>query len=899
MINDEVGDRIAIRNDRVLFFPGNHDAPAALAGGKGHGLIRLANRGLTVPPGAVLTTRFFAPWVESLLATAEWQSLLRARRGQWPSLCDALQQRAGGLSLDASQEEALELVRRQLAGSGTDPLFAVRSSSAQEDLQGASFAGGYRTCLGVRPADLVDAVRRCFASLFDERVIAYKVARGLDLDAPGMAVVIQEQIASEVAGVAFSINPLNNDYDEAVVDANWGLGETVVAGDVTPDHWVLDKTSGEIIQRHVHDKHLSRRLQPDGVLVDETDSRGSRACLTDDELGRLLALLDEVERHSDHPVDIEWAIAEGRLYLLQARPVTACVPLPASLATEPGRRRRLYMDIAQSSGFTINAPISAMGLGVSRRLIAGMGVLALGKALPELAPEDAMIHFAGGRMYADMSNAMWLAHPRRMARDMELSDARMARLLKSIDPKQYRSGKRPSWARLRMLRMLPGMLWRLRRALGNLLLPFVAPERMHRRITQRIRAWEHDFEAGIDQELPLPAFWDRYVTDRLRTMIECSLPTVGTGVFAVAGFSRLAGRLTGSGEDLLGRLDRGFDGNVVVGMSVAMSRLAKQLGPEERVDVAGLARRLSGDDVSPSFLREWRAFIRQYGCRGPLEMDIAHPRYGDAPEVALRQIAAMPADDEAFDPAAAWQRQVRRRREAVAEILGRAGPVRRRILKRLHQVIERFAGLRDHPKQYMLMILHDVRRRIVIEGERLHARGRLDAPEHVFDLDFDELVAAADDPGLDLRSIRAGRRAFHARLEQVVNFPPMIDSRGRIPRPPVNAARDGVHQGIGLSPGIVSGPARVLKNPHDKPLARGDVLIAYATDPGWTPLFANAVAVVLEVGGALQHGAVVARELGLPCVAGIDGITTAFEDGDRIEVDGDSGSVRVLDPNVA
>jgi pyruvate,water dikinase len=895
-MHDITGD-----DERVMLpFPGTSHAPIEQVGGKAHSLIRLTANGHVVPPGLVLTSRFFAPWIEQIIASAAWQSLQNASAEQRPALCELLKQHAVGLPLNDIQRRAMDAMRHQLAELTSSVLFAVRSSSPQEDLLGASFAGGYATCLGVRHEGLLDAIRTCFASLFDERVIAYKAARGIGLESPSMAVVIQEQINSEIAGVAFSLNPTNNDYDEAVIDANWGLGETVVAGEVTPDNWVVDKATGTPIEQRVGSKRISRWLQPDGRLVERADYRSSEACLTTDQLTRIIDVLRRIEANFGHPVDVEWAIANDTVYLLQARPVTAFVPLPASLTTQPGQRRRLYMDVALSSGLTMNAPISPMGLDVFRRLFSGFAQIAFGPR--ELAPdaEDALMVLDGGRMYLDFSNVLWLSDARKMARSMELGDATMARLVEQIDPLRYKAQRRPHWARLRMLWLVPGLLWRARRVLGNFLWPFLAPQRTYRRIARQFDDFEASAVAATDDALPLDSYWNIHIADRLPWVFNVSLAVgVGPGMYAVQAFAWLAGRASRRDAELMQRLDRGFAGNVVVDMNIRMLRLACLLSAQDRSDPQVLTQRLQAGELSEVFMREWSSFLQRSGCRGPMEMDLAHPRYADAPLIALRQIAAMPVDDPHFDPAAAAHRQIERRREAAMLVIQRAGPIRRWILRRLNQVIEQFAGLRDTPKLHFLMLLQGLRRRIVLEGDKLHRAGRLDSPAQVFDLQFDELLAAADDPALDLRAVRAGRRPYYDTLtSQVSNFPPMIDSRGRIPRPTPRPCREGEFAGLGLAPGVVSGPARTLRSPHET-LARGEVLIAYTTDPGWTPIFANAAAVVLEIGGALQHGAVVARELGLPCVAGIDGITKAIKDGQLIEVDGSAGLVRLLPSTAA
>jgi pyruvate,water dikinase len=311
-------------------------------------------------------------------------------------------------------------------------------------------------------------------------------------------------------------------------------------------------------------------------------------------------------------------------------------------------------------------------------------------------------------------------------------------------------------------------------------------------------------------------------------------------------------------------------------------------------DMDALVARIEERRMPPEFLDAWDAFMTRFGCRGPMEMDVASPRYADDPRLALRQMSYMAVDDARFDPAAAHERQVAERHRAYVALLARAAWWRRPFVRRAHVLIERFAGVRDTPKYHMVMFTHALRRRALVEGRCLVEAGRLDAPEHVFDLTFDDVARAADDPDLDLRARRAERTEFLRLLRrQVTEFPHAIDSRGRILRPAPRPETPGELHGMAVSPGVATGPVKVLRTPHEKPVDKGDVLVAYTTDPGWTPLFVNAAAVVLEVGGTLQHGAVVAREYGKPCVVGIERVVSRLRDGQRVEVDGSAGVVRV------
>lgn len=893
--NDGVTDPVRRFPEWVIRFPGTTPVSPSTVGGKAFSLIELSTQDLGVPPGWVLTTSFFSAWVRQIQDSDAWRTLIRAPLDEQASLCEGIKARARDLSLDPRQERTLAFLLEDMATSGLGDRFAVRSSSAQEDQPGHSFAGGYRTCLGVQTDDLPEAIGLCFASLFDHRVLAYKLARGLDPRDCSMAVIVQQQIASEAAGVAFSLNPLNNDRDQAVIEANPGLGETVVSGESRPDHWVIDKPTGQLVEFRPGDRRISRWLGPDGNPVDRVGVETGQPCIDQAQLDALLARLGQVEHLCGGPVDIEWAVADAQLHLLQARPTTAWVPLPPSLMTPAGQPRRLYMDAGLSSGLTINAPISPMGLSVIRQLLVDLAEMTFGRLAEPIPAEEAIMHFDGGRMYQDLSNLLWLVSPRRLAASMELSDTRMARLLESVDGKQYRAPKRPRWARWRMLLRLPSAFWRARKMLLNMVLPFLAPERMHGSQTRQLKAMEARLRAPVDEEMSLSGFWDCHVQPRLREMFDISLPVVGIGGLATVLFKRLAQRPADDDWSLLDRVDRGFEGNVVVEMNVAMARLARLLPEPLRTVPEDLEHCLADEAPDSPWKSAWQDFMQQFGFRGAGEMDIARPRYADAPVELLRQIVTMPTDPSVFDPQQAWQDRIRQRREAVTTLLERSGPIRRSVLSRLHRVIERYAGLRDTPKQHLLTIMQSLRGRVLAAGHELRQRGQLDELTQVFQLELPELIDALNHPESELSHRIEQRAAWHHKLETaVINFPPLIDSRGRILRQARSPGDASLWRGVGLSPGMARGRARIVHSPEAATLEPGDVLIAYATDPGWTPLFANAAAVVLEVGGALQHGAVVARELGLPCVAGIDGATTTLLDRSMIEVDADAGTIRVL-----
>ena len=769
----------------VVFFPGCRDVDRADVGGKAHSLIHMTSNHLPVPPGAVLTTRFFSPWFDEIQTTPAWKAVMEATPEQWPTLCAELKNSVATLRMSNLQRDALEECRTALSTNGGGTLFAVRSSSPEEDLTTASFAGGYETCLGVRLADLETGVRRCFASNFDERVLAYKSARGFDVRAPRTAVVVQQQIASEIAGVAFSLNPLTNDYDEAVIDANWGLGESVVSGRVSPDHFVVDKVTLQALDRQLGAKQVSTWLGADGGTIDQEHHRSTEWTLTADQVRDVTNVVSRIETLYGQPMDIEWAYAGDRLFVLQARPITAYVPLPDEMVTRPGERRRLYSDGALADGVTINAPISPMGTSWMEDLTAAMIARYAGNVQLDVTPDGGLVFAAGGRFYTNLSNAMWLWRPEALARRSEGLSAVAHEIITNIDVDRYRAAARPSWGGLWTFRLVPKVLWRMRQAFGNSLWAMAAPRRARRRFQRAAMAYETHVGHELDYNLPLAEFRRRYTAPAARHVTDVTLPPLVAFISAMAWFDRLVRREPPEVKALAEKLKLGFPDNVVVEMGSALFRLARMLEGESRDNLALVAQRIERRQMPVDFLAAWDSFLMRFGCRGPLEMDVASPRYGDTIGLALRQMSFMTVDDKAFDPEVGQAQRVEERLRAYEELMHRFGWFRRALLKRAHTIVELFAGTRDTPKYHLVLYNYAVRKRVLMEGRQLAAEGRLDAAEHVFDLTFDDLEAAASNPSMDLREVRATRTRFLDKLRtQVKAFPPVIDSRGR--RSPVS-----------------------------------------------------------------------------------------------------------------
>jgi len=874
-----------------LIYPFATDETPELAqvGGKATSLISLTRHGLPVPPGIVLSVTFFEPWLAHVQQTPEWSRVLNSTPATLKQNCDALKATCAGFELDDARKQALAQALAALKTNSKPPLFAVRSSSPEEDLEELSFAGGYETVLGVREDGLADAIRRSFASCLDARVFVYKREHGLAVDRPRIAVIVQQQIAAETAGVAFSLNPLDNCYDEAVVNANFGLGESVVSGAVSPDTFIVDKVARTILERKAGKKETSVWLADDGGIYESPSPNRGQFCLTDAQALQVADVTAQVEGHYGKPMDIEWAFSGGQLYLLQARPITAYVPLPEALLTPPGAPKCLYLDMTLTK-WGMPEPLSAMGTDY----IATENVAILKMTMGNITPEAASLlrPILEGRAYVNASISIKMQGKKRVAETCRTMDALAGEIVENLDEGEYVPRRLPH--------ELKGVLFKVVRQnlglVGQMLRALRRADVSRQQYLETVQRLPDDL-AAIAREVSSI----RGLADSLagRMMVDTSLflAIIFAAEIAKSRIRRLFKHDSPEVRDRVAYLERALPHNVTIEMGLAMDRLARF--DEIRACTSGeeFATRLSARDLTPEFLQAWDSFMNEYGFRCPMEMDPATPRPYERPAQFFEQLRAMAANvDEEHNPQAAYERVRAEREQAYTELLHIARHKGRRQARQLEQsyrTLVELCGLRETPKYCAILMTDMFRRRVLQAAQALVEAGRLDDVQQVFDLTMDNLDQGLADPTLDLRALAEKTTRFLRKLRRVREFPRVVDSRGKIFRAPRKAAREGELAGEPISPGVVRGPVKVLHAADEKPLLPGDIMVTRATDPGWTPLFINASGIILEVGGLLQHGALVAREYGKPCVAGIENVTEILRDGQMVEIDGAHGIVRL------
>jgi pyruvate,water dikinase len=871
----------------------------AQVGGKAANLGELARAGLPVPPGFCLTTRAYLEATASPALSDVHRALAATAPDDLAGLA-ALAAKARGLVLDADVPAGIDAaVRTAYAALGADTPVAVRSSATAEDLPFASFAGQQDTYLNVVGPDAVlAAIRQCWASLWTDRAVTYRAVQGIEPSAVSLAVVVQRMVDAAVAGVLFTANPVTGRRHEAVIDASPGLGEAVVSGAVNPDHFVLDGATGRILERRLGDKGLLIRPLPGGGTERVPQpGAGSTPSLDDSQLAALELLGRRAEVHFGSPQDLEWAIGQdSTLWLTQSRPITTLYPMPAKQPSGPGPRVYLCFSLAQG----LTRPLTPMGL-ASIRLIASSVAGAAHFPVPVPREGPAPYVEAGQRIFFDLTPVVRSKTGRAIVpRVFDVMEARSAAVLRNLfaDPRFSVTMKSP-WPLLRHVAPVAARA----RVPQTLVRGLIRPEealRRARRVGEELRAaLAVPADATASQRLD---HVERILGQRVFRVVPAVLPLPALGFALLA----VAGKLAGTpGNGTLQDVLRGLPNNVTTEMDLDLWSLATAI----RNDPASAA--VFGEAL-PEIARRYRAaelpgvvqsglsdFLSRYGQRAVAEIDVGMPRWSDDPTHILGVLANyLRLDDPALAPDRQFAKAAREAEAQVGRLVAAAaqrsrlrGVLVRAALRRTRM----FAGLRELPKSYLVEALGAVRHQLAAVGAELAAAGAIDAADDIFFLDLTEAHVGLR--GAALQGLVGQRREVYEAELGRRHIPRVLLSDGTEPEAVQTgggrglAGSDGQLSGTPASAGTVTARARVILDPQGAHLEPGEILVAPSTDPGWTPLFLTAGGLVMEMGGPNSHGAVVAREYGIPAVVGVPDATTLIATGHNITVDGAAGTV--------
>ncbi len=871
------------REEAVLALDRASRDEEALLGPKARNLARLREGGVAVPDGFVVTAAAWRGFMErSGLRERVARELARITRG---SSLDALRDAAKAIERahdEAPLPEDLELAVREACSKLGGETVAVRSSATEEDQAAHSAAGVFHTALDVRGQDAVlAALRRCWASLYTEAALAYRLDRGLPPSSGAMAVVVQRMVRPDAAGVLFTRSPLGEDRDVILIEAVPGRGRELVEGEANPERYEIGKDA-------------TARLV--------SAARAAKRLLSADELSALSRAAHRVEELLGPAVDVEWAICEGRLEILQARPITA----RATLARAP---QGAVKWTAANTQEALLEPVCPLTWSLLEPLVErGRADLFRAAGFAEVAGPGYMRLFFGRPYFNPDYFRKWLRQvpgaPENIFDALIFGEGKVEVHFRTLEFDR-----------------------RTFRAIALLLASRLAAR-------ERFELFLYGFEGKVAAlaARDLPGASDDALLDlraRATDLAESALRRHVLGT-AIAGASYLlldlllkkTGVEPALGEGLVARLAAGTQGNILVQANVRLhelARLARSDDALKRAVFEGSAREVeprverlraaTGDPkkTARAFLDAWRRFLSEHGHRAEQEAELAAPRWVEDPAPVVSVLASYVASDDVEPPRDREKRLAASARELAQRVaralhrstaLERVIPARTGLFWLLYRETRRYAPYRENLKAAALRALFLVKRVFLEAGRRLVERRLLAAREDVFFLELRELEAAlrGEVAAGSLQDAVSRRRADHAR-DLAMEPPPFVveDASGKI-HPLRHDRSEGALSGVPVSQGVVEGTARVLRSLEDAPRVRkGDVIVARVVNAAWTPLFVLAGGIVAEMGGALSHGAIVAREYGLPCVFGVTGATTRIKDGDRVLLDGDRGVVRVVE----
>src|SRR5215218_8415772 len=858
----------------VLGLPEIDATQVAVVGGKGAHLGELPHiEGIRVPPGFCVTTNAFrrimaeAPSIDDLL---DRLSRLNADdREAIRTLSAEIRRTLEGIAIPDDVAAAISLA---LARLGEQAAYAVRSSATAEDLPTASFAGQQDTYLNiVGPAAILQHVSRSWASLFTERAVTYRLRNGFDHRKVHMAVVVQRMVFPHAAGVLFTADPVTGNRKVTSVEASFGLGEALVSGRVNAD--VFKVRDGAVVAKAVGTKQLTVYALPAGGTQEEAiePERQEQPALTDAQVVRLAQLGRRIEAHFGRPQDIEWCLVDDGFQVVQSRPITTLFPIPEAGDGE----NHVYVSVGHQQMMT--DPMKPLGLSFWQM------------TTPRPMAE------AGGRLFVDVTQILASASRDGLVETLGKSDPLIGDALQTVLDRDgfLRSvpDEGPAWAPpgagpasveadpaivAKLIERSEASIAALKRDIrtksGSALLDFILAN------IQELKQIQFDSQSLQVIMAGMEATW--WLNDQLQAWL---------------GEKNAADTLTQS-----------VPNNVTSEMGLALLDVADVIRPHpevvaflQQVEDEGFLEELAKLAGGPEARDAIRAWLDRYGMRCVGEIDITRPRWSERPTTLVPVILD---NIKLFEPGAGERRFEQGRQEALRkeqELLERLralpeGERKAGETKRMIDRVRTFSGYREHPKYAMVSRYFVHKQALLEEAERLVQAHVLREKEDIFYLRFQELHDVVRTRQVDDQLIDRRKDAF--RSYQALTPPRVLTSDGEV----IAGAyrRDDVPTGalVGLpvSAGTIEGRARVILDMAEADLEAGDILVTAYTDPSWKPLFVAMTGLVTEVGGRMTHGAVIAREYGLPAVVGVVGATRLIPDGQRIRVHGTDGYVELL-----
>ncbi|MEK3811006.1 phosphoenolpyruvate synthase [Bacillus sp. FSL R7-0685] len=850
----------------------------SLVGGKGLHLGELSKiQGIQVPEGFCVTTVGYQKAIEqneTLQVLLDQLTMLKVEdRDQIGNISRKIRQIIMEVDIPS---DVVKAVAQYLSQFGEEHAYAVRSSATAEDLPHASFAGQQDTYLNITGVDaILQHISKCWASLFTDRAVIYRMQNGFDHSQVYLSVIVQRMVFPQASGILFTADPITSNRKVLSIDAGFGLGEALVSGLVSADCYKVQ--DGQIIDKRIATKKMAIYGRKEGgTETQQIDSDQQKAqTLTDEQILQLARIGRQIEAHFGQPQDIEWCLARDTFYIVQSRPITTLFPIPEASDQE----NHVYISVGHQQMMT--DPIKPLGLSFF--------------LLTTVAP----MRKAGGRLFVDVTHHLASPDSREVflkgmgQHDQLLKDALMT-IIKRRD----------------FIKSIPNDKTAPNPSRGNADMP-AQVENDPTIVSDLIESSQTSIEE-LKQNIKTKSGSDlfRFILEDIQELKKIlfnpkSSVLIRTAMNASLWINEKMNEWLGE-KNAADTLSQSVPHNITSEMGLALLDVADVIRPYP--EVIDYLQHVKDDN----FLDELAKFdggsktrdaiydyLSKYGMRCTGEIDITRTRWSEKPTTLVPMILN---NIKNFEPNVGHRKFEQGRQEALKkeqELLDRLkqlpdGEQKAKETKRAIDIIRNFSGFREYPKYGMVNRYFVYKQALLKEAEQLIEAGVIHEKEDIYYLTFEELHEVVRTHKLDYQIISARKDEYT--LYEKLSPPRVITSDGEIVTGEYKRENlpAGAIVGLPVSSGVIEGRARVILNMEDADLEDGDILVTSFTDPSWTPLFVSIKGLVTEVGGLMTHGAVIAREYGLPAVVGVENAAKLIKDGQRIRVHGTEGYIEIL-----
>ena len=875
-------------NTYVLGFQKIDKTKLSIVGGKGANLGELSRiEGIRVPEGFCVTTEAYKKTIQQtpgLPELLEQLSHIKAVEDK-ESIAEISGKIRRAIEETAIPEEIAEAVTGYLTKLGDKAAYAVRSSATAEDLPTASFAGQQDTYLNIIEKEaILKHISSCWASLFTDRAVTYRIQNGFDHSKVYLSVVIQKMVFPEAAGIMFTADPVTMNRKVTSIDASFGLGEALVSGLVNADNYKVRE--GRIIDKKISAKKLAiYALQEGGTEEKKIQAeRQDSQTLTDEQILELEKTGRRIEAYFGCPQDIEWCLYENKFFILQSRPITTLYPIPDA---QDGKNH-VYMSLSHQQMMT--DAMKPLGLSFFQLL----------------GNDETSLIQTGGRLFIDLAHD--LASP--LGRKIVLAS------MGKIDPLMDNAIKRLIERKAFLKSLARGKRWF---SIGSGYFTWALPVQFIKiyrsndgSLVQSLMSRNEASIGDLRQKMAnlsgneLFAFIIEANKQLKEAMYDPQgMAAIYVGVYAVSWINKKMEKWLGE-KSAADSLTKSVANDVTSEMGLELLDVADVVRNYPAVmeyfrhandetffaDLAGLE---GGDAVSQAIL----AYLEKYGMRCPGEIDITRPRFSEQPTALVSMLLNNIKNFEPGVHNAIFEQGLQEAKQKEQDLLNRLEqlPGGKRKAKKTRKMISRlrnFIGYREYPKYLMVGRYWIIKQALLKEAARLMQKGVIREKEDIYYLSFEELREVVRTGRVDYRVIRSRKEEYET--YEKLTPPRIITSEGEVLSGEYDTENlpKGALAGIPVSSGTVEGRARVVLKMEEAHMEEGDILVTAFTDPSWTPVFVSIKGLVTEVGGMMTHGAVIAREYGLPAVVGVEKATRLIKDGQRIRVNGGEGYVEIL-----